>query len=568
MPEHIRKTSELNIAYSTETLRERLEQHQLNSKNVFTKLRVNKTALTQRQNEYQNDVFLSDLCEAIKSWSSDGTAARFTDNLNQLIFLSINAFHHHAEIDQILNILNCFTLRRFTLFSESTIFHLFLHHLFIESLNQYHSAALDSAVNFDENSELPHTHQLEFQLDAILNQSDTTQKIALLSLQFQIESNAFLLPKSTSQDLNKQLAQILQKNIGANNDLYFNGDYKFDLVVTQIENQTQINLLIAKIFRAFEDVVFINKQSILVKPYIGYSYAESQQINASELYRQTKSALEYAINTQKPYCIYSDELEQIMHDQIILESKVLHAFDSNNLTLSLQPIVSLKNTKCVGAELLLRGSDRSGNPLPPNIIVEVLNNAGKGKFFTRWLINTACRYAHELKTTHKLNLYLSLNLRAEDLHDAELPALFSNALSLWQLEPKNIILEINENGILEQNEQASTVINALTILGFRFALDDFGTGLSSLARLRSLPIDMLKIDQSFVRNMPHSQEDYEIVQSIAMLGKSLNKEVVAEGVEDEACLNLLKQLKIDRCQGYFYSKALPYESFIAWAQAH
>lgn len=159
-------------------------------------------------------------------------------------------------------------------------------------------------------------------------------------------------------------------------------------------------------------------------------------------------------------------------------------------------------------------------------------------------------------------------MRAEDLHDAELPALFSNALSLWQLEPKNIILEINENGILEQNEQTSTVINALSIVGFRFALDDFGTGLSSLARLRSLPIDMLKIDQSFVRNMPHSQEDYEIVQSIAMLGKSLNKEVVAEGAEDEACLTLLKQLKIDRCQGYFYSKALPYESFIAWAQAH
>lgn len=567
MPERLTKADVLKVAYTTEALCHKLEQQQLTPRTVFAKLRVDKAALTQLQNLYLDNRLLIDLCQAMKSWPSNVTSASFTSNLNQLISLSLNAFHHHAEIDKILSILNSFTLG-FIAFSKTTKFHLFIHHLIIESLNQYHLATLDSAVNFDENSQLPHTHQLETQLNSFLNQLDKKQTIALLSLQFQIESNVFLLPKSTSQDLNKQLAQILQRNIGVNNELYFNGDYKFDVVVTRIEHVMQVNLLIAKIFRAFEDVVFINKQSILVKPFIGYSYAEAQQTNANELYRQTKSALEYAINTQKSYCVYSDELEQIMRDQIILESKILHAFDSSNLTLSLQPIVSLKSTKCVGAELLLRGSDQSGSPLQPNIIVEVLNNAGKGKLFTRWLINTACRYAHELKTIHKLNLYLSLNLRAEDLHDAELPALFSNAMSLWQLEPKNIILEINENGILEQNEQASAVINALSILGFKFALDDFGTGLSSLARLRSLPIDMLKIDQSFVRNMPHSQADYEIVQSIAMLGKSLNKEVVAEGAEDEACLKLLKQLKIDRCQGYFYSKALPYESFIAWAQAH
>jgi EAL domain-containing protein (putative c-di-GMP-specific phosphodiesterase class I) len=567
MPERLTKADVLKVAYTTEALCHKLEQQQLTPRTVFAKLRVDKAALTQLQNLYLDNRLLIDLCQAMKSWPSNVTSASFTSNLNQLISLSLNAFHHHAEIDKILSILNSFTLG-FIAFSKTIKFHLFIHHLIIESLNQYHLATLDSAVNFDENSQLPHTHQLETQLNSFLNQLDKKQTIALLSLQFQIESNVFLLPKSTSQDLNKQLAQILQRNIGVNNELYFNGDYKFDVVVTRIEHVMQVNLLIAKIFRAFEDVVFINKQSILVKPFIGYSYAEAQQTNANELYRQTKSALEYAINTQKSYCVYSDELEQIMRDQIILESKILHAFDSSNLTLSLQPIVSLKSTKCVGAELLLRGSDQSGSPLQPNIIVEVLNNAGKGKLFTRWLINTACRYAHELKTIHKLNLYLSLNLRAEDLHDAELPALFSNAMSLWQLEPKNIILEINENGILEQNEQASAVINALSILGFKFALDDFGTGLSSLARLRSLPIDMLKIDQSFVRNMPHSQADYEIVQSIAMLGKSLNKEVVAEGAEDEACLKLLKQLKIDRCQGYFYSKALPYESFIAWAQAH
>ncbi len=568
MPETIHKAGELTINYTAAYLLEKLEQHQLKPQTVFSKLRSDKKALSLLQNKYQESPFLSDLCQAIKNWPSTTTATSFTTQLNQIISLSLNAFHHQVEIDQILNILNCFRLNRLTVFSQSTKFHLFIHHLFIESINQYHSVTLDNAVNYDENSHLPHAHQLELRLNTIFNQSDSDQIISLLSFQFQIESNAFLLPKSTSQDLNKQLAQILQKNIGINHELFFNGDYKFDLLITQIKNITDINILIAKIFRAFEDVVFINKQSILVRPFIGYSHANTNQLTADALFRQTKSALEHAINTQKPYCVYSDELEKIIQDQMIVETKILDAFDRNNLTLSLQPIVSLKSTKCVGAEVLLRWTDRTGAPLAPNIIVEVLNNASKGKIFTRWLINTTCRYAHELKTMHQLNLYLSLNLRAEDLHDAELPALFSNALSLWQLDPKNIILEINENGILEENEQSSAVIKALSILGFKFALDDFGTGLSSLARLRSLPIDMLKIDQSFIKNMPHSQEDYEIVQSIAMLGKSLGKAVVAEGVEDEACLRILQKLKIDKCQGYVYAEALPYETFIAWAQAH
>jgi EAL domain-containing protein (putative c-di-GMP-specific phosphodiesterase class I) len=336
----------------------------------------------------------------------------------------------------------------------------------------------------------------------------------------------------------------------------------------QVVNITQLDLLVAKLFRAFEEIVFINKQSILVKPFIGCSYSKGQQLNAREMYQNAKLALEHAIKKQQYYIVYSDELEQIINDQIVLESKVLEAFDSNNLTLNFQPIIDLTTSKCVGAELLLRWSDKFGQNVPPNLAIEVLNNVGKGKLFTRWLINSACRYVHEITTVYQLDLYLTLNLRAEDLYDTELPALFSNALSLWKLNPKSIILEITEGGILEHNEQTNSVINALSELGFQFALDDFGTGFSSLTRLRTLPIDLIKIDQSFVKNIHHSKDDYEIVQSIAMLANSLGKKVLAEGVEDEKCLTMMKKLKIDKCQGFYFAKALPYEAFIEWVQAH
>ncbi len=557
---------EIEIIFSTKELLEKLEQHQLKQPSVFTKLSADTVALTTLEKAYQDNVYLLDLIETVKNWHPNNDALTFTSNLNQLIYRCLNAFNHHAHIDQILSVLKCFTLKSLFGFSKTTQFHLFIHHLFIESLNQYHLTVFDYAVNYDENSQLPHSHQLKSALNFLSNQGDEIS--VLLSLQFQIDSNAFLLPKSTSHDLNKQLADILEKNKGATNQLYFNGDYKFDLLLVNIDNLIQIDLLITKIFRAFEDVVFINQQSILVKPFIGYSYANNFELNAVDLIQHAKLALEHAINTQQPYCAYSDAIEKMMRDKLVIESKVLEAFDSNNLALNLQPIIDLKSAKCVGAELLLRGFDRSGTSISPNIIIEVLNNAGKGQLFTRWLINSACRYTHELQTIYHLNIYLAVNLRAEDLYDTELPALFSNALSMWSLDPKSIILEINEHGILEANDQTSSVIHSLSMLGFKFALDDFGTGLSSLARLRALPIDLLKIDQSFVKNIAVSQEDYEIVQSIAMLAKSLNLEVIAEGVESQACLEKLKQLHVDKVQGYFYAKALPYETFIEWAQAH
>jgi EAL domain-containing protein (putative c-di-GMP-specific phosphodiesterase class I) len=258
----------------------------------------------------------------------------------------------------------------------------------------------------------------------------------------------------------------------------------------------------------------------------------------------------------------------LLSEQHELENKVTEAFASDSLTLFFQPIVNLKDASCAGAELLLRWSERAGYSVHPGLTVEILNKVGKGKMFTRWLINSACRCAAELEHQHKLKVYLTINLRAEDLYDLELPHMLAQALALWKITAKNIVLEITETGLLEYNETTNSVINQLAADGFRLALDDFGTGYSSLSRLRTMPIDLIKIDQSFVRDITRSKDDFEIVKSIALLSVSLGKEVLAEGVEDKDCLDLIKKLKIDKCQGYYYAKPMPFEQFIAWAKKH
>ena len=140
------------------------------------------------------------------------------------------------------------------------------------------------------------------------------------------------------------------------------------------------------------------------------------------------------------------------------------------------------------------------------------------------------------------------------------------SIAFWRINPQDIVLEITENGVLEYNETSKSVIDTLVKNGFKLALDDFGTGYSSLSRLRNMPIEIIKIDQSFVRDIKHSKQDYEIVKSIAMLAKSLGKEVLAEGVEDDECLTLIKKMKIEKCQGYFFAKPMPFELFIKWAK--
>jgi EAL domain-containing protein (putative c-di-GMP-specific phosphodiesterase class I) len=391
--------------------------------------------------------------------------------------------------------------------------------------------------------------------------------LGLLSIYFQASRNKLIFSKKITEALNKQIAALLKQNVSKKVQLYFDEDLQFDLLIPDAD-LTELNLISAKISRIFQEMLNIDNQSILMTPLMGYA-SVANKINAvNDLQHKTKLALESAIEKQKPLAIYDDALQKSLTDKRLIESKVLDSFANDNFTLYFQPILDLKSLKCTGAELLLRWSEKAGYSTYPSVTIEILNKVGKGELFTRWLINSACRFASELINQHHLNIYLTINLRAEDLYDIELPHLLIQAVNLWKIKPKDIILEITENGILEYNEDSDSVINQLSKLGFKFALDDFGTGFSSLTRLRRMPIDLIKIDQSFVRDINHSKEDFEIVQSIATLADSLGKEVLAEGIEDKHCLSQLKKLKIDKGQGFYFSKPMPYEQFIEWVKSH
>ncbi len=561
---------EIEITYTEQEIAEKLKHYQIDSNWLFLhfKSNINQLESAILNSATADNATLQNLKKALNNWPAQLNLPSFTAHINQLIFWWLSAIQQHVALQTILNLTRCVSSK--SLFSNTITakLHLFMFSLVADSVQQYQLNQLNYAINFDANTQLPHANQIVGYLTEISNNSAPNQVTALVSIQFQIAKNMLTFSHIASSKLSQKITVLLKQNIATDYVLFYAGNLKFDLLIPHLNNDLTLNLLAAKLGRAFEEILLFDHESVLVTPFSGAAIMQCGMVDYASLCANAKSALESALAKQQYFVQYSPAIKLELALQTELEKKVLDAFATDSLTLFFQPIVDIEQSTCVGAELLLRWSTEAGDHIYPSVTIEILNKVGKGKLFTRWLINSACRYASELINDYQLPIYLTINLRAEDLYDIELPHLLSQAMALWKISPQNIVLEITENGILEYNESSRSVIKTLSESGFRLALDDFGTGFSSLSRLRTMPIDLIKIDQSFVRDIKHSRLDFNIVSSIATLAYTLGKEVLAEGVEDEDCLELIKRMKIHKCQGYYFAKPMPFEAFLIWAKQH
>ena len=541
----------------------KLIDYQLKPQRVFLKLRVNSAKL----NALEEKSNLNNLVVKLKAWQPCNNISTFTQHINQLVSIWLDAMQQGSDRQAIMRLLRCFEIKSLLL-GNTAKFHCFILDIFSETSLQQQDLVLNYLLNYDLNTQLPNANQILNSIEKAVSVTHDNQHVGIFSIQLQLSKNNPIFSTSVASSLNKAVAELLQINVTTGDQIFANGNLQFEVLLINSSSEIQFNLLAAKLQRAFEQMLAVQNQSILVTPYIGSAYALTADIQPEDLLANSRLALESALNTEQKLIVYSAALKTQLNTRKALENKILEAFANDGMTLFFQPVVNLKDEKCVGAEALLRIDGPSKLSINPGLMVEILNKTGRGKLFTRWLINSACRYAAELKYQHQLNHYLTINLRAEDLYDFELPHMLLQAAALWKIGPNELVLEVTENGVLELNETTNSVINELAKNGFKLALDDFGTGYSSLSRLRTMPIDMIKIDQTFVRNISSSKDDYEIVKSIAALAKSLGKEVIAEGVEDKKSLDLIKKMKISKCQGYYYAKPMPFDQFVQWAKQH
>ena len=261
---------------------------------------------------------------------------------------------------------------------------------------------------------------------------------------------------------------------------------------------------------------------------------------------------------------YDPAIDATSAQTLTLVSELRQAVDRNELRLYLQPKLALEDRRVVGAEALVRWQHPTRGLVPPMQFIPFAEQTGFIRHLTMWVFEEAARHWQTL-ADEGLQLRLSVNLSTRDLLDLDLPQKFVALLARHGVPASAFCLEITESAIMDDPQRALATLDALSAFGFRLSIDDFGTGYSSLAYLKRLPVDELKIDQSFVRNMQSDRDDAMIVRSTIDLAHNLGIAVVAEGVETAEAWNLLRDLKCDQAQGYYMGRPMPVGEFSAWS---
>ena len=260
---------------------------------------------------------------------------------------------------------------------------------------------------------------------------------------------------------------------------------------------------------------------------------------------------------------YTRDLTAQASERVALEHELRRAIERNELSLSFQPKISLVDNQLVGAEALIRWTHPTFGDVPPEHFIPLAEENGMILQIGDWVLERACRQLCEWNDTYDSLGPLSVNLAGAQLRQPNLLGRIEQLLREHQLEPGLLQLEITENFIMSQAEEALTVLHQLKKLGVQLAIDDFGTGYSSLSYLKRLPLDILKIDQSFVRGLPDDPHDAAIVRAIIALGRSMQFTIIAEGVETLAQQQFLTEEGCEQIQGYIVSLPLCADEFAA-----
>ena len=267
------------------------------------------------------------------------------------------------------------------------------------------------------------------------------------------------------------------------------------------------------------------------------------------------------------WCFYAEEMTQSARERLALESRLRLALAHGHMVLHYQPQIDIATGRIVGAEALVRWNDPEEGLIAPGRFIPVAEVSGIIAPLGEWIIGEACRQGQRWREQGLPPLVLAVNVSPRQFQLTDLVHCTAAALAESGFPAAQLELEITESALAEREDEALRTMRRLCELGLRLAVDDFGTGYSSLAQLKRFPIDVLKIDQGFVRDIPRSADDMAISAAIIAMGHSMGLRVLAEGVETAEQLDFLRVRGCDAYQGYYCSRPVPAEAFAALVQA-
>ena len=415
-------------------------------------------------------------------------------------------------------------------------------------------------AQYDFLTGLPNRQQLQQQLDQILEDAGRLQRrVAVLCVglddfkgineQFSYQSGDQLL---------LALSDRLRSHSGRLGALARLGGDQFALVQADIEQPYEAAELAQSVLDDLEQPFMLDQHEVRLRATIGITLFPEDGDSTEKLLQKAEQTMTLAKSrSRNRYQFYIASVDSEMRRRRELEKDLRDALAQNQLHLVYQPQVDYRDHSIVGVEALLRWQHPQHGFVAPDLFIPLAEQNGTIIPIGEWILDQSCRQLREWHDQGFSNLRMAINLSTVQLHHAELPRVVNNLMQVYRLPPKSLELEVTETGLMEDISTAAQHLLSLRRSGALIAIDDFGTGYSSLSYLKSLPLDKIKIDKSFVQDLLEDEDDATIVRAIIQLGKSLGMQVIAEGVETAEQEAYIIAQGCHEGQGYLYSKPLP-----------
>lgn len=387
--------------------------------------------------------------------------------------------------------------------------------------------------------------------------------VALLLIEFcRIKEITDTLGHRSSDAVIKQIGPRLQKTLRESDTIARLDAGNFAVLLSNV-GQENVALIAKKIINSLERPFNVGDLELEVGAFIGIAIFPEHGDDADTLFRQADVAMSLAKKQGRDFVIYTADSDPHHVDKLTLMTDLRQAIGNNELQLYYQPKIDVKTQQVIGAEALIRWFHPLRGLVPPDDFIPKAEQTGLIKPLTKWVIEQALQQGHEWDK-QGIPLNIAINVSQRSLYDRELINQIADTMQRLNIKYCSLDIEITETAIMDQPEQSMLTLQELHNMGIHLSIDDFGTGFTSLAYLKELPVDELKIDKSFIMNMLNDGKDIMIVRSIIELAHSLGRVVVAEGVESQEILDLLRTLYCDTAQGFYMSRPLPACDFEHW----
>ena len=344
----------------------------------------------------------------------------------------------------------------------------------------------------------------------------------------------------------------------------FGGD-EFVVVLPQIRSGVSVAHLVNTVQQAVAQPYRVDGHELHVTSSIGISVFPHDGNGTEELIKNAEFAMSHAkANGRNGYQFFKQEMNTTAQKRLLLESDLRGAVEREEFLLHYQPQIDLASGRVIGVEALVRWQHPQRGLVPPDLFIPIAEETGLILPIGDFVLKTACRQLNAWLSEGLPQVRMAVNLSARQFKQGNLPSLVAKIIEETGIDPRLLELEITESAAMDNPEAAIIHLRRFREMGVELAIDDFGTGYSSLSYLKLFPVNRLKIDRSFVKDIETDTDDAAIAAATIALAHKLGKEVIAEGVETEGQLSFLKNQQCDIIQGYFFSRPLPAEQLAAF----